>query len=307
MGEPQTEGNEPIIQMNFILRVDAVYDLPCKSIKNIQEEEEYEYIQEGGLNEYVHMRKKPSSKPNTFQAERYIGTGYFDPLPLGAELKLPIFLYVSKYGGKFEKPKLTFAFSGCTVIGKSYGEFHAEQSGLVIETTTIAYQQMKLTEAAEEEAVKKWSFSGSSLKGNGQTSAQTNQSEVRKKAMPSRKWEISQFQKSKKQENGKKWSFSGDSIKGNGKISARTNQSEVRKKAMPSRKWEISKLKKSIIKSKNLSKWSMKDYVQTGNRQGNARKNAGELSRQQTEKNRRIWPEQRSARKIEDFLGKTKK
>lgn len=323
MADPQVEGKEPIIQMNFILRVDAVYDLPCKSVKNLQEEDEYEYIQEGGLNDYVHMRKKPSSKPSTFQVERYIGTGYFDPLPQGIQLKLPLFLYVSKYGGIFEKPKLTFAFTGCTVIGKSYSELNAEQSGLMIETTTIAYQQMKLTETIEEEAVKKWGFSGNSMKGNGKTSAQVNQAEVRKAKMPSRKWNPSQSKKSvgKEEKSKKKWSFSGASMKGNGKTSARVNETEVRKAAMPSRKWKQSGLKKSSLRKENetnkkrnlgkvksvkvsSSKWSMRDYVQSGANQGRARKNPGELSKSQAEKNRRIWPEQRSARKIEDYLGK---
>lgn len=62
----------PLANYNFLLQVEGMYDVPCKSVKGINQEQEYEYIQEGGLNDRVHMRKKQQSKPYTFQVERYV-------------------------------------------------------------------------------------------------------------------------------------------------------------------------------------------------------------------------------------------
>ncbi len=135
-------GNYPLVNNHFVLRVEGIYDLPCKRITGIQKDNEYEYIQEGGLNDYVHMRRKPISQPFKFQVERYVGSDYFDPLPNGAELILPVLLLVSRYADQFDKTKRTYAFTGCTVMGKSYGEMNAESSGLLVETTTIAYREM---------------------------------------------------------------------------------------------------------------------------------------------------------------------
>lgn len=138
----EKQGLFPLTQYNFMLRVEGIYDLPCKCIHSFQKENEYEYIQEGGCNNYVHIRRKPISKPFTFQVDRYIGMDYFDPLPNGAELIWPIILFVSRIQNDFENPKITFTFTGCFVTGKSYGELNAEKSGLFVETTTIAYREM---------------------------------------------------------------------------------------------------------------------------------------------------------------------
>lgn len=132
----------PLINCNFLLRVDAVYDLPCKRINSFQMENEYETIQEGGINDYVHLRRKPTSRPFTFEYERYIGAKYFDPLPIGKQPELPIVLYVSEYLNNFEQSRRVFTFQGCTVTKKQYGDLDAEKAGLLLETTTVAYQQL---------------------------------------------------------------------------------------------------------------------------------------------------------------------
>ncbi len=140
----------PLVNYNFLLRVDAVYDLQCRKIGSITQEKEYEMIQEGGVNDYVHMREKPISKPFTFQVERYIGENFFDPLPLGKRLELPVTLYVGRYLPASKNPRWTFTFQGCTVTNKTYGELDAERSGLMVETTTIAYQQMELEQSERD-------------------------------------------------------------------------------------------------------------------------------------------------------------
>ena len=72
-------GDYPLVNNHFMLRVEGIYDLPCRRITGIQKDNEYEYIQEGGLNDYVHIRRKPVSKPFTFQVERYAGSAFNFP------------------------------------------------------------------------------------------------------------------------------------------------------------------------------------------------------------------------------------
>lgn len=134
--------NHPLAAYNFILRVEAMYDLPCKRVTGISQEREYEYIQEGGVNDYVHIVEKPASKPFSFQVERYVGADYVDPLTLGVRLDMPVQLLINRTLGNQGKTELTLSFSGCVVTGKSYGEVDAEHSGLLLETTTIAYQKL---------------------------------------------------------------------------------------------------------------------------------------------------------------------
>lgn len=137
-------GMNPLVGFNFLLRVELLYDLPCRSVKAFTRENEYEYIQEGGLNDYVHMRRKPISKPFMFEVERYVGSDYVDPLPNGAELLLPVLLFVSHHPGSFSPGDVqrTFVFTGCTVMKKTYGDLASDQSGLLVETTTIGYREM---------------------------------------------------------------------------------------------------------------------------------------------------------------------
>lgn len=127
---------------SFLLRVEAAIDVPCRAVKNLRRENEFDYIQEGGLNDFVHMKRKPISKPFTFQVERYAGIDYVDPLTLGTELFLPVLLFVFDKPSKVLNLHRTYTFTGCTVTAKDYGELDAEKSSLLVETTTIAFQEM---------------------------------------------------------------------------------------------------------------------------------------------------------------------
>jgi hypothetical protein len=137
----------PMPNYIFLLRVDALYDLPCTKVSGITQEKEYENIMEGGVNDYVQLREKPVSKPNTLQIERYIGENYFDPLPVGYQCTMPLVLYVGRYVRDFNRAVITFTFSGATVISKKYGELDAEKGGLMSVTTEIAYQQVTVENA----------------------------------------------------------------------------------------------------------------------------------------------------------------
>lgn len=127
------QGNPVIPNMNFRLLMDGT-EIPCKSIRGFRQETE-EYINEGGLNGYVHIRPRPVSKPPVIEVERYVTENFTDPLPAGQALPSYLVLEVGE--------KLRFLFKGCTVAAKSYGELNAEKGGILVETTTISYQQME--------------------------------------------------------------------------------------------------------------------------------------------------------------------
>lgn len=150
------QGKSPLVGYNFMLRVEGIYDLPCKSVHAFSRELEYDFIQEGGLNDYVHMLRKPISKPFTLEVERYVGVDYVDPLPEGADLMLPIILMVSRYQQQSSFIPFvcarTYVFTGCTVMKKEYGELAAERSQLLVETTTIAYREFAVLNAPWSEA-----------------------------------------------------------------------------------------------------------------------------------------------------------
>lgn len=182
----------PLISNIFLLRVDAVYDLACTKVSGIVQEKEYENIVEGGVNDYVQLREKPSSKPNILQVERYIGEKYLDPLPVGKRCEIPLVLYVARHLKAFTDAPMTFTFSGCTVLSKKYGDLDAEHSGLLKETIQIAYQKVAVEKKANETIMPLWKFdkSGKKYGGTGLRRAQYDKNEIRKKEMEgmSRKW-----------------------------------------------------------------------------------------------------------------------
>lgn len=194
-------GRNPVVNFSFMLRVEGVFDLPCKSVKGIQRENEFDYIQEGGLNDYVHLKRKAISKPFTFQVERYVGINWVDPLPLGTELVLPIILFVNRDCFPKFKPVRNYVFTGCTVISKDYGELNAEVSGLLMETVTIAYREMVCMDipmdALEDSDV--WQFDGTKT-GKGDRNYNSN--------IFNKEWETDFNSKSQMIERAKKYTHS---------------------------------------------------------------------------------------------------
>lgn len=150
------QGKSPLVSYNFMLRVEGIYDLPCKSVQAFSRQLEYDYIQEGGLNDYVHMLRKPISSPFTLEIERYVGVDYVDPLPEGADLLLPIILMVSRYPQQSTYVPFvcarTYVFTGCSVIKKTYGVLDGYRSDLLVETTTIAYREFSVINAPWSES-----------------------------------------------------------------------------------------------------------------------------------------------------------
>ena len=183
MGRFKEEGNilvsnqskNVLVNYNFMLRVEGIYDLPCKAVHSFTKENEFEYVQEGGLNDYVHMLRKPVSKPFSFTVERYVGMDIIPPLPLGAELVLPVILMVAPNANQFGNAKRTFVFTGCTVMSKTFGELNAEKSELLTETIVIGYREMTEVTVPVHAGSdgKLWKFDGINVDGNSQKSAKS--------------------------------------------------------------------------------------------------------------------------------------
>lgn len=184
------EGKDVLVSYNYMLRVEGIYDLPCKAVHSFTKENEFEYLQEGGLNDYVHLLRKPVTKPFTFTVERYVGTDLIPPLPLGAELILPVILMVSPHPNRFDISKRTFVFTGCTVMSKTYGELNAEKSGLLTETIVIGYREMiEVTIPVHiGEDAQKWAFDGKNAEGNRVQSARGDSRQAHEKIPEQRYW-----------------------------------------------------------------------------------------------------------------------
>lgn len=134
-----------IMNMNFLLTLGRE-EISCKSIHGFQREREQEYFQEGGLNDYVHIRPKPATKPSTLEIERYVAEGYKDYFPEGKRLDDALVLQVGKSQEKDKAPSLKFTFKGCVVTSKEYGTMDAQKGGILVERVTISYQELKVGE-----------------------------------------------------------------------------------------------------------------------------------------------------------------
>ncbi|MCR5025391.1 MAG: phage tail protein [Lachnospiraceae bacterium] len=173
----------PVPSFNFALEVEAVFFMPLKAVRVFTKENEFEYYQEGGLNDYVHMLRKPISRPFTFQVERYVGVSattdfnasFIDPIAMGTELILPVVLYVTHLpagdsGDNFSFTNTTraYIFTGCTVISKEYGELNAERSGLLTDVTTISYRELMVMNTLNPswEGGEQWEFDKKDISSN---------------------------------------------------------------------------------------------------------------------------------------------
>lgn len=139
--------SDPVPAFNYTLRVELAYDIAVKSVRSFTKNNAYEHIQQGGLNDYVIMKRKPVTEPFTIQIERYASNALTDPLANGAELTAPMFLTVLKsptvsFTSDATNTGRVFMFTGCIVTGKEFGEMNAERSELLTEVVTISYREM---------------------------------------------------------------------------------------------------------------------------------------------------------------------
>lgn len=255
------EGKNVLVNYNYMLRVEGIYDLPCKAVHSFTKENEFEYVQEGGLNDYVHMLRKPISKPFTFTVERYVGTDAFPILPLGAELILPVILMVSPHPDRFDISKRTFVFTGCTVMGKTFGELNAEKSGLLTESIVIGYREMLEVTLPVDigNDAKKWAFDGKKVLGNKELSATRYDRGKDGEKPPQRYWRLSENADAKNAETANENTASEDAKRVNVK-SAKTEKATQAEQRKWSMKGESSvRSAKTIAKTQaEQRKWSIK-------------------------------------------------
>ncbi len=243
----------PTVNFNFMLRVEGVIDVPLKSVRAIHKENEYDQIQEGGVNDYVHLIRKPITKPFTLEIERYVGIDFYDPLSLGTKLLLPMFLNVGRYlDPALFLPERQYLFNGCEVISKEYGNLDGEKSGLLTEVTRIAFQTMFVIDSPLDGSQPLWEFEGTTKKGNGETNRNKSRAPLEDSredmAKRTQRWSMAKSQgltESRKDVSissrqnlvlkndldasidtmagkAKKWEFSQKKMEGNGKTSAST-------------------------------------------------------------------------------------
>lgn len=206
-----------ISNFNFMLRVDGAFDVPLKSVRAFTRENEYEFIQEGGLNDYVHIKRKGITKPYTLVCERYIPTQINDPLSNGTELTLPLMLFVGKnVGGKFDASNAGryYVFTGAVIMSKEYGGLDAEHSGLLTETVTIGYKRMFcITNPRDDSTKPKWE-----MNEGGDPDSTGNTKQLYSKAGNTPVQNLAP--KSTFTNNSMKWEFEFDSKAGNNDLSA---------------------------------------------------------------------------------------
>ncbi len=318
------DGNTlPIASFNFMLRVEMFWDIPCKSIKVIRKENEYDYIQEGGVNDYVHLIRKPISKPFTFQVERYVGNYTYDPISLGTQLALPVMLSVGRYlNPAMFLPDRQYIFTGCEVTGKEYGELNAERAGLLTETVTIAFSSMFAIDSPVDSMDEYWSFDGKSKAGKGKSHKNTARTieELSKEDMAKKGhyWSMGKnfggvddhpgesyssrqnlYLKGADEESaeemaakGKLWSFDDKNKAGTGTAS---RQNDAYSPSEPTKE-DLAKLGKL---------WSFDGKKKQGNgtiSAQNKKYQIEELTEEQMTKKAKVWPPKQNAKDVAEFL-----
>ncbi len=202
----------------FLLRVEGFQDVPLRSIRPFSKENEYEYIAEGGLNDYVHTVRKPASKPFTLVVERYISQKFIDPLTNGMQMVLPVILFIGNADAqKFDfKPVRTYIFTGCVVMNKEVGGFDAEKSGLLTETVTIGYENSFALNNITDIMSERWNFDNLKKEGKGKRYAAKDNLSMRKTEEDGR----TEAEKNR-------WDFDGKKKEGKGKRHANTYEGAI--------------------------------------------------------------------------------
>ncbi|MBO6214638.1 MAG: hypothetical protein J6N76_03770, partial [Lachnospiraceae bacterium] len=161
--EKEKSKHEILPAFRFTMVVEGGEEIALKSVRPFSKENEFEYIEEGGLNDYVHIKRKHASKPHQIQVERYLTQNFYDPIPNGgADFVLPVIIFVGGNNSEnfFWNAERTYVFFGATVMNKEIGGFDAEKGGLLTETVTIAYHQLYYIDTPGDHTVDTWPFDG---------------------------------------------------------------------------------------------------------------------------------------------------
>ena len=158
------QNHEVLPGFRFTLMVEGFQEVPLKSVRPFSKENEFETIEEGGMNDFVRIKRKHATKPHTIQVERYLNQDFYDPIPNGgAEFILPLLLFVGGNNAQefgWSGSQRVFVFFGSMVMNREIGGFDSEKSGLLTETITIAYNQLYTMDVPGDENKEAWKFDG---------------------------------------------------------------------------------------------------------------------------------------------------
>ncbi|MBQ9631977.1 MAG: hypothetical protein IJV04_03565, partial [Lachnospiraceae bacterium] len=221
MAETESIFKDIIPAFRFMIVVNGFQEIPLKSVRAFTREFEYDFIQEGGINDYVHIIRKQATKPFTLQVERYATPDNEDPISEGTVFQLPMQLVIGENDGTTFRRKRTYILLWPRVLNKEIGALDAERSGLLIETVTFAYSHMILLNSGTDDKHYEFGKKGNAFALNRYI--QVPQNEMGKK----------DFEEKAEEQEPWKWSAEG-SFRGEGKRRARTSPNELRKAQMKS-------------------------------------------------------------------------
>lgn len=123
----------------------GVVQLSFSKISNISKTIEYDTIQEGGRNGYVHSFTKPQTQQEILTCERGIttwGNAVLAPLGLkpGGKIKMPVIIMVMKYPGHIDK---AYCFDEGVVTKWETSDLNAMGDEVLVERFEIAHTGLK--------------------------------------------------------------------------------------------------------------------------------------------------------------------
>lgn len=136
----------------FLVEIEN-YWISFSKVSNIQRAVEYDTIQEGGVNGFVHTLVKPSAQAQTIQFEKGIsvmGDDSLKKLKLTPGLRLlhPIGVYIyaddptfnNKAGRELER---SYRISGCMVSKWELGGLDAMSSEVLVDKFEVVYSEVE--------------------------------------------------------------------------------------------------------------------------------------------------------------------
>ncbi|MEF9915820.1 MAG: phage tail protein [Lachnospiraceae bacterium] len=140
MGILSTDRADLITKFNFLVYID-LHPFGFTKISNISHSIDYETIKEGGVNDMVHLVKKPKETPDKVVLEKGLSLGLLHdkPIQVGITLAKGILIIIMKNG----KPRMELFCDTCMVTKWEYDGFDATSNQMAIKKIEIAYNGFK--------------------------------------------------------------------------------------------------------------------------------------------------------------------
>lgn len=139
----------PVIPYNFVVYIQIV-KMGFSRITNIENTIELESFTEGGLNDYVHSLRAPTTMEKIIVFERgivyptislpFIDDTYFDIGKVGSKIGHDIIIMVLNAN---RQPEKTYCVSGGIIKSWKLSEFDANSNQVLIERFEVVYQTIE--------------------------------------------------------------------------------------------------------------------------------------------------------------------